>query len=93
MIVCPVCNGTKIAYVLVHHAPDTGKENGFQEYPCDTCDGSGTVADDYAERLAERKAEGNRMRLDRLARGVHLDEEAQRLGISIPELSARERGK
>ncbi|MBI4815216.1 MAG: helix-turn-helix transcriptional regulator [Deltaproteobacteria bacterium] len=56
---------------------------------CQDCDGTGAIA----ESALARKAEGEKLRQDRINRGKSLREEAQDLGITATELSRRERGR
>lgn len=64
-------------------------EHGFRKLDCDWCDGTGQV--DTAKLDAWDA--GERMLKDRIARGLTLRQEAIRLGVSVLDLSRRERGK
>lgn len=82
---CPSCKGS--GQVLAHVAATSGHR--FGEYPCDTCGGAGAITEDHARRIVQ----GQALREDRLARGMTLRREAERLGLGAAELSARESGR
>lgn len=65
----------------------------IQTEPCDGCAGTGQVPAGSQEHARRMRAEGERRRLDRVNRRVHLGEEARRLGITPLELSLMERGR
>lgn len=67
-----------------------GRRTGWVEkIHCFTCHGAGEISEEHV-RLIE---EGERLRADRIARGLSLREEAARLGCPPRELSDREQGK
>lgn len=80
---CPHCNGK--GGTLVLSCPGAN----IREIKCNTCQGTGQVT------LARKNAilSGERMRADRLRRGLSQSEEANRLGITLQELSHRELGR
>lgn len=89
---CPHCDGKKSVMAFVHfteEAQAAGKVNGYQATDCRTCEGTGQVDDDYPERMARADA----LRADRISRHVSLRAEAERLGITPAQLSARENGR
>ncbi len=83
---CPHCNGTKQNFVHVSYSDGTG---GWKWVECHTCNGVGEITAEHMERIAE----GKRMREDRRARHMSLQAEAERLGITVVELSHRELGR
>lgn len=84
MPMCPVCFGSGERNVFAKRANSCT----FEAIICSDCDGTGAVDAEYEARIAV----GKRIRYDRLRRGLSLREEATRLGLSVVELSARERG-
>lgn len=88
--ICDVCKGRGQNWV--HLNSKDPAVHGFRWITCRDCDGSGKMS---PERLAARKRArktGRALRVDRLARGLTLGQEARRLGIKPSELSARESG-
>jgi hypothetical protein len=88
-VICPHCNGKGEQPAFV-----TGERNGerFCEHrlmPCRTCSASGEITEEHAQRIEA----GQRMREDRVARGVSMCEEAKRLGVSDRELGDLEWGR
>lgn len=49
---CPHCNGLKTAVAHMNTGLDSGKHR-WEEVACRTCEGSGEITDDHAERIAE----------------------------------------
>jgi len=80
---CPDCAGEKVIRAVA--CP------GFRPIvlTCEACKGTGSVDDAFLAR----RADGERLRMERIARGLSLREEAKRLGISPVLLSDRERGR
>lgn len=88
MVMCPHCKGYTSAVVFINGGPDISTHR--QELrECTTCGGNGGITSDHLGRIQL----GHAMRIDRVARGALLSEEAARLGITVPELSALERGR
>lgn len=83
-IICPDCQGTKITRAHLQ----TSRGCKWREFPCFTCDGTGSISEKHAASIIE----GKRLRENRLSRGMTLRMEAERLGISPTELSRREQG-
>lgn len=68
---------------------DGPTRRGLLEVDCSTCQGVGSITIEKRDRIEA----GRKRREERIARGASLREEAKRLGISVPELSALERGR
>lgn len=83
---CTKCDGTGRIFAHVHTRDP--KTHGFQYIGCFHCDGTGKISKQQAELIEV----GEELRKDRQRRGLTLRQEAERLGISIVELSERERG-
>lgn len=83
MSVCPTCNGTGTTEAMA--CP------GFRRItlPCPRCAATGDITEERAAELAAAE----RLRRDRLDRGLTLRQEAARLGISAPELSRMENAR
>jgi hypothetical protein len=90
---CPDCSGR--GHSLVHqYGVFDGRTGGrWVEVECLLCAGFGTVAASLAALRTAILAEGERLRADRKARGLTQREEAERLGITVQELSDREHGR
>src|SRR5437016_3940522 len=86
---CPACRGAGRTVVHVDGVRDGKRFGEWRQAPCSTCDGSGHVTEARATQIAE----GDRLRADRLARGMTLRQEAERLGCAPVELSRREQGQ
>jgi len=90
MVTCPVCNGRKSQTGLVcirrNDGPGTAE---IRTDACRTCKGAGEISEAKAAALIE----GERRRLDRIARGLSLNEESARLGITPIELNRIEFAK
>lgn len=84
-MICPDCNGEKKVFAHVNRGE---QGSGFGWIRCFRCKGSGDVPDEQAQWMSE----GIKRRCDRVARGLTLREEAERLGIAVTTLSAVERG-
>lgn len=82
---CPSCDGSKRE--TVHLRTSTGGR--WENRPCSTCDGTGQVSHEHAERIKK----GRQIREDRKSRLMTLRAEAARLGISPTELSKIESGR
>lgn len=90
MLKCPECGGARYAVALVHYSD--GRAASRTEM-CVTCQGRGVVPDTEEHRARQaRIEEGDRRRLDRVARGVSLRDEARALGIKPEHLNAIENG-
>jgi hypothetical protein len=76
---CPECRGAGRKHVHIYRA-------GWQFVPCWECQGAGSFTPDDLARIAETE----RLRADRLARGLSLRDEAKRLGVATQELWDRE---
>ena len=83
---CPRCGGRGYNAAFVDYADGSGEFRS--DLPCTYCGGAGKWS---AERVEAYRA-GETMRRDRVARGLSLWEEANRLGVDPVELSRRERG-
>lgn len=85
---CPRCEGKGSMFAFVNTGDDfTKHRSGI--FNCDQCKGAGSVTKEHYERYLAGK-----IRRDaRLAAGISLRQEAERLGISVVELSAIECGK
>lgn len=83
-MICPTCNGKKRVGGI-----GCGP-NGCKPFimDCYTCDGAGVMPEEYETK----RAAGEAMRQDRIARRLGLSAEAKRLGITPYELSRKERG-
>lgn len=84
---CGSCDGSGKSFAHINSTDPA--QHGFQWINCMTCGGAGTISEAHAERIAK----GRQMRDDRVKRGLSLREEADRLGISVVELSAIEWGR
>jgi hypothetical protein len=85
VIPCPHCNGSGF-----HQAISCG-DAGCQpkQVPCFTCESAGEITEEHMARVEA----GRKLREDRVARGLTLSQEAERLGVSRESLSKREWGK
>ena len=81
-VLCPHCIGAGRSGFIA--CGPQGAHSGVQF--CRTCEGTGHVSAELAERIAE----GRRWRQDRIDRRLSQREEAERLGISPVELSKLE---
>jgi len=86
-VVCPSCDGNQTTLVHVNTKDPT--THGLRWMACSTCGGVGKVSEDHLRRMGI----GRKLREDRRARGLSLMQEAERLGISVVELSNMERGR
>ena len=84
---CPHCGGRITVTACVDYADQ--RRSGVQEIACATCQGTGTITPELAQRLEDGKA----LAQSRKERDLSLREEAQRLGISVRELSDLEHGR
>ena len=79
---CPVCNGTgKLSMVVMFASPP-------QEVSCWFCKGGGSVSEEKAHLYTR----GRIKKGERKERGVSLEDEARRLGITTKQLHALEHG-
>lgn len=88
-MICYACKGQGEARV---HVVGVREGQGFSAWrwmSCMFCGGQGTIS----EAQAEREALGRRLREERKARGRTQADEAERLGVSVQELSRREWGR
>jgi hypothetical protein len=76
---CPECRGAGRKHIHIYHA-------GWQFVTCWECQGAGSFTPADLAWIAETE----RLRADRLARGLSLRDEAKRLGIATQELVDRE---
>ena len=83
---CPDCEGDGKYTVLAYYGGVWGCVP--TEMQCSRCKGAGRMPE---EMVAWRES-GQQMRSDRLGRQLSLREEANRLGVSVVELSQMERG-
>jgi hypothetical protein len=88
-IPCPSCQGRKSSPCFDDGYRDGTHFGAALELPCLTCQATGTITAEHAERLSE----GRRRAEDRKQRGLSLRDEAKRLGISPQELSDIEHGR
>lgn len=87
---CPRCDGSGFySAVVCGIRSDGGRFSEVRRLPCATCRSSGRISE---QRAAAMNA-GERMRQDRIRRGISQREEAARLGITPQELSRRELGE
>jgi hypothetical protein len=83
---CPSCiGGTFTTAALVRHDDGVCR---LEEIECRVCD-NGVVSRERLDRILT----GKKLRRGRLAARRSLSEEATRLGVTIPQLSAAERSK
>lgn len=82
---CPACRGKGRIEAL---ACSTGACRDY-DMECSACKGTGETPEERVRILAEAE----RRRLDRIARGVSLREEARRLDVSATDLSNMEHGR
>ena len=87
MATCARCSGTGLVSAFVEYENRPGDFR--DDLTCGTCGGSGRLS---ADRVRAIQA-GEARRRDRVARGISLREEADRLGISAAALSRQERGE
>lgn len=80
--ICPSCEGSRVLGALLN----IGGRCVPHTMPCRTCRGTGEIDE---ARAAELNAAEERRR-ERMARGLSLREEAERLGMSAVELSKLE---
>lgn len=86
-ITCPHCNGKRRLYAFWDGVRPEDSGSGYVD--CSTCKGNGSISQAHMDRITE----GERRRNDRVSRGVSLNEEARKFGITPAQLSALERGK
>lgn len=86
-IQCPDCGGDGRQFVHLNTKDPT--KHGFQWVDCSRCGGSKFISDVEMAAIVR----GRELRKDRAERRMSLREESQRLGISVVELSRRERGR
>jgi hypothetical protein len=87
MATCPDCKGERRAFAHINTVdPET---HGFQWVDCLRCGGAGIVTNEELVAIAK----GKELRKARIAAGRSLRQEAERLGVSVVDLSRRERGK
>lgn len=85
MSICPDCEGAGIQELFTL----CGGYRGRIRRECPLCKGAGAITPEQLERVRH----GDRMREERLGRGLTQRQEAKRLGISVVELSQREAGR
>ena len=85
-MICPDCDGKREVFAHVNRGESGG--SGFETIKCFRCKGVGTVQDEQAIWIIA----GKLRRTKRVAEGISLRDEAQRLGVSVVELSEIERG-
>lgn len=84
-MICPYCKGKKQVFGHANYGDGRGE---YKFIPCLFCHASGEVSDDHAQWIEE----GQKRRADRLARGMTIYEEAEKLGITSADLSRIELG-
>jgi hypothetical protein len=84
---CPACGGSRGSVAFVCAIPRTQSRRMWLACPLCTAEGKVEVAKAIAY------VEGQRLRRDRVARGLSQRQEAERLGITPRELSDREQGR
>lgn len=84
MITCELCEGRGWYDAFLNR----GGRCELDSVQCHRCKGSGSVSAEVAERLAQ----GRRLREDRISRGLTVRQEAARLGITAVALGEIERG-
>lgn len=84
-MICPSCNGAKTERVLAHLSTGTCEVRGLN---CFTCHGTGTVSDDYPQRLALARS----YRELRIAFRLALHEVYEQSGVDYVRLSQFEHG-
>lgn len=84
---CPTCRGAKKVFAFLNkgEAPATHTQ---EMVPCMTCQGTGEVDAEHAQRVVE----GQAYRKTRVARNENLYLCAKRLGVPTSELSKFESG-
>ncbi|MGD9827107.1 MAG: helix-turn-helix domain-containing protein [Hyphomicrobiaceae bacterium] len=85
-VTCTSCGGKGVLRALVKPRRGNCYES---DVTCTTCEGVGWLS---LDRIARIEA-GNRLREERVARGESQTAAAARMGISVRELSDRERGR
>jgi hypothetical protein len=86
LMICPNCQGRKTVFGIQHF--NSGVAD-IGEHTCTVCKGTGNVLPEHLRRLEE----GERIRRDRLSKGLSISEAAEQLGISISDLSDLEHGR
>jgi len=91
-ITCPDCDGCGWFHsIACTRKPGAGARVGTT--PCELCIGTGSITvNEFGER-EKRRADGALLRMDRMARGLSVGQEAERLGISAYKLVLQERGE
>ena len=84
LVKCPDCKGKRQVFAHVNY----GGHGEFKHIDCTRCGGIGAIP----EQMLAWIDEGNKRRMERVARAATLREEAERLGLSPVELSKIERG-
>ncbi len=84
---CPFCGGE--GKVMTFACAANRRDSRIGPADCSRCGGTGKVTAAQADAYAA----GQRMREDRIGRGVSVREEAGRLGVTPSALSRRERGE
>lgn len=83
---CPLCDGKGDQFALVNMG---GSSHYSGYFVCDTCKGTGLIADEHMRRMIAGKA----AREARMKRGETLRQAAKRKGVTALEISKFERGE
>ena len=86
MSACGTCDGKGELFAICIKRSDGPSGPGVMR--CHNCKGTGQET-----RTPESIADGQRLREDRMARGLSLGEEARRRGIAVSALSDMEHGR
>ncbi len=91
-MICPNCNGLREMFgffpVYADHVPQKDRKISIK-LPCDLCDATGVIDDDYHKRLAI----GESLREKRLDKELTFRDFCKKFNLSVYEVSAFERGK
>ena len=91
-MICPNCNGSKSIFgifpIYAEHVSEKNR-HPYIEFPCDLCDETGEIDDEYPARLIE----GELLRKKRLDKELTFRDFCKKFNLSVSEVSAFERGK
>lgn len=85
---CPFCRGEKGSNCHVNTGLDSSKHY-WQWFDCKQCKGTGQVTDKHYDHWINSKT----IRAERIASGETMIQRAERLGVSVAQVSSMETGR